>query len=151
MVVIFGAHSSLLFKAFHRQHSGIAPLLPLQVMMSANVGRLRHTIQRTAQTVSSVTIISLSALAADQKQKPHNTATNQRDRSSDTKTSGDQSNTSGDLQITHAIRRGLMKDDNLSNNAKNIKVITANGQVTLRSKCNHSKVSRSERRSFQGG
>jgi len=37
MVVIFGAHSSLLFKAFHRQHSGIAPLLPLQVMMSANV------------------------------------------------------------------------------------------------------------------
>ena len=113
--------------------------------------RLTHIIQRTALTLAAVTIISLKALAADQKQQPDNTATNQRDRSSDTKTSGEQSNTSGDLQITQAIRRGLMKDDNLSNNAKNIKVITANGQVTLRSKCNHSKVSRSERRSFQGG
>ena len=80
--------------------------------------------------------MSLAAVAADQKQDPDNTATNQRDRSGDTKTSGDQSNASADLQITQAIRRGLMKDDNLSSNAKNIKVITANGQVTLRGPVN---------------
>ena len=75
-------------------------------------------------------------MAADQKVEPDNTATNQRDRSGDTRTSGDQSNTSADLQITQAIRRGLMKDNSLSNNAKNIKVITANGQVTLRGPVN---------------
>jgi len=81
--------------------------------------------------------MNLTALAADQKADPNNTATNQRDRSEETKTSGDQSNTSADLRITQAIRRGLMKDDELSSDAKNIKVITANGQVTLRGPVNN--------------
>jgi osmotically-inducible protein OsmY len=83
--------------------------------------------------------MNLTALAADQKVDANNTATNQRDRSGETKTSGDQSNTSDDLQITQAIRRGLMKDDNLSSDAKNIKVITANGQVTLRGPVNNAR------------
>jgi osmotically-inducible protein OsmY len=83
--------------------------------------------------------MNLTALAADQKVDANNTATNQRDRSGETKTSGDQSNTSADLQITQAIRRGLMKDDNLSSDAKNIKVITANGQVTLRGPVNNAR------------
>ena len=71
-------------------------------------------------------------MAADDKTKPDNTATNERDRSDETKTSGDQSNSSADLKITQAIRQALMKDRELSTTAKNIKVITANGQVTLR-------------------
>ena len=57
---------------------------------------------------------------------------NERDRSGETKTSGDQSNSSADLKITQAIRQALMKDSELSTTAKNIKIITANGQVTLR-------------------
>ena len=99
--------------------------------------RLTHVIKRASLTLAGVTIMSLTALAADQKVDSDNTATNQRDRSGETKTSGDQSNTSADLQITQAIRRGLMKDDDLSNDAKNIKVITANGQVTLRGPVNN--------------
>jgi len=71
-------------------------------------------------------------MAADEKTKPDNTATNERDRSGDTKTSGDQSNSSADLKITQAIRQALMKDGELSMTAKNIKVITDNGEVTLR-------------------
>jgi osmotically-inducible protein OsmY len=63
---------------------------------------------------------------------PDNTATNERDRSGETQTSGDQSNSSSDLKITQAIRQALMKDGELSMTAKNIKIITANGQVTLR-------------------
>jgi osmotically-inducible protein OsmY len=75
----------------------------------------------------------LAALAADdEKTKPDNTATNERDRSGKTQTSGDQSNSPADLKITQAIRQALMKDSELSTTAKNIKVITANGQVTLR-------------------
>ena len=77
--------------------------------------------------------LSLAAFAADnEKAKPDNTETNERDRSGETKTSGDQSNSPADLKITQAIRRALMKDGELSTSAKNIKVITANGQVTLR-------------------
>jgi osmotically-inducible protein OsmY len=75
---------------------------------------------------------SLAALAGNEKVKPDNTATNERDRSGETKTSGDQSNSSADLKTTQAVRQALMKDDELSATAKDIKVITANGQVTLR-------------------
>jgi hyperosmotically inducible protein len=75
---------------------------------------------------------SLAALAGDEKAKPDNTATNERDRSGETKTSGDQSNSSADLETTQAIRQALMKDGELSTTAKNIKIITDNGQVTLR-------------------
>ena len=76
--------------------------------------------------------VSLAAIAADDKTKPDNTATNERDRSGETQTSGDQSNSSADLKITQAIRQALMKDSELSMTAKNIKIITDNGQVTLR-------------------
>ena len=76
--------------------------------------------------------VSLTAIAADDKTKPDNTAINERDRSDETKTSGDQSNSSTDLKTTQAIRQALMKDGELSTTAKNIKIITANGHVTLR-------------------
>jgi hypothetical protein len=53
-------------------------------------------------------------MAADDKTKPDNTATNARDRSGETQTSGDQSNSSADLKITQAIRQALIKDSELS-------------------------------------
>jgi len=87
---------------------------------------------RALLVVATVSIISLAALAADEKTNPDNTAINKRDRSGETNTSGDQSNTSADLKTTQAVRQALMQDDELSTTAKNIKVITANGQVTLR-------------------
>jgi len=89
--------------------------------------------KRTLLALACLSAFSLAALAADnEKAKPDNTTTNERDRSGETKTSGDQSNSSADLKITQAIRQALMKDRELSTTAKNIKVITANGQVTLR-------------------
>jgi hyperosmotically inducible periplasmic protein len=88
--------------------------------------------RRTLLILACVTGLSLAAMAADEKTKADNTATNERDRSGETKTSGDQSNNSADLKITQAIRQALMKDGELSTTAKNIKVITENGQVTLR-------------------
>ena len=94
--------------------------------------KLTRTIKQASLALASVSIISLSAMAADEKANADNTAINQRDRSGETATSGDQSNSSADLKITQAIRRALMKDRELSTTAKNIKVVTANGQVTLR-------------------
>ena len=86
--------------------------------------------------LTSLSVVSLAALAGDEKGKPDNTTVNERDRSGETKTSGDQSNSSADLKITQAIRQALMKDGELSMTAKNIKVITADGHVTLRGPVN---------------
>ena len=61
-----------------------------------------------------------------------NTEQNVRDRDSATKTPFDQSENEGDLQITKKIRQNIMADEALSTNAKNIKIITINGVVTLR-------------------
>ena len=89
--------------------------------------------KRTLLALACLGALSLDAFATDnEKAKPDNTATNERDRSGETKTSGDQSNSSADLKVTQAIRRALLKDRELSTTAKNIKIITANGQVTLR-------------------
>jgi hyperosmotically inducible periplasmic protein len=89
--------------------------------------------KRTLLALACLSALSLAAFASDnEKAKPDNTATNERDRSGETQTSGDQSNSSADLKITQDIRRALMKDRELSTTAKNIKVVTANGQVTLR-------------------
>ena len=74
--------------------------------------------------------LALSGIAQD---KPaDNSARNEQDRSGETKTSGDQSNSSDDIKITAAIRRAVMKDDSLTMTAKNVKIITAAGMVTLR-------------------
>ena len=89
--------------------------------------------KRFLLAVAYLSAFTVAALAADDnKLNPDNTATNERDRSGETQTSGDQSNSSADLNITQAIRRALTKDSELSMTAKNIKIITANSHVTLR-------------------
>jgi hyperosmotically inducible periplasmic protein len=88
--------------------------------------------KRILLALACLSAVSLVAMAADEKTNPENTETNARDRSGETETSGDQSNSSADLKITQAIRQALMKDSELSTTAKNIKIITDNGQVTLR-------------------
>ena len=60
-----------------------------------------------------------------------NTGINKRDRDDKTLTPMDQMNNRSDLKITQEIRQALMKDE-FSMDAKNIKVITRNGTVTLR-------------------
>jgi len=89
--------------------------------------------KRTLLVLACVSALSLAAFASDnEKAKPDNTATNERDRSSETQTSGDQSNSKDDVNTTAAIRRAVVKDDSLSAVAKNVKIVTANGTVTLR-------------------
>jgi hyperosmotically inducible periplasmic protein len=93
----------------------------------------KETMKRTLLTLTCLSTLTLAGLAADDKNvNPDNTGKNERDRSGETQTSGDQSNSSADLKTTQAIRQALMKDSDLSATAKNIKVITANGHVTLR-------------------
>jgi hyperosmotically inducible protein len=61
-----------------------------------------------------------------------NSGKNVRDRDNAMKTAGDQSENEADRTITQEIRRAVTSDDTLSTNAKNIKIITNDGTVTLR-------------------
>jgi osmotically-inducible protein OsmY len=87
-----------------------------------------------------LTFLCVSALAgsalAQEKQAPDNTAKNERDRSGESKTSGDQSESAEDIKITAAIRRAVVAEDSLTMTATNVKIITANGVVTLRGPVN---------------
>ena len=70
--------------------------------------------------------VSQNAVEAD------NSGRNVRDRDNQNKTSGDQSENEADRTISQNIRQALTADDSLSTNAKNVKIITNEGVVTLR-------------------
>jgi uncharacterized membrane protein YeaQ/YmgE (transglycosylase-associated protein family)/osmotically-inducible protein OsmY len=61
-----------------------------------------------------------------------NTAMNKKDRDNSNLTPMDQGGSEADRKVTQKIRQALMGDKNLSFTAKNVKVITINGKVTLR-------------------
>jgi hyperosmotically inducible protein len=63
---------------------------------------------------------------------PDNTKRNERDRDAAALTPTDQGNGESDLKITQRIRQAVMADGSLSFNAKNVKIITVGGKVTLR-------------------
>jgi osmotically-inducible protein OsmY len=67
---------------------------------------------------------------------PDNTGRNVRDRGGDTLTPGDQSESQADRTLTQQIRQAVVGDKSLSTTAKNIKIITNNGVVTLRGPVN---------------
>jgi hyperosmotically inducible periplasmic protein len=90
--------------------------------------------------VAAVTVSAPTIRAADYP--ADNSGKNVRDRQDTTATSGDQSNAKSDVAITQAIRRAVMADKRLSTNAHNVKIITANGAVTLRGPVNNTEEKR---------
>ena len=61
-----------------------------------------------------------------------NSGRNERDRNEATKTAGDQAENESDRMISQNIRQAIVKDDSVSTNGKNAKIITVDGTVTLR-------------------
>jgi hyperosmotically inducible protein len=61
-----------------------------------------------------------------------NTKVNERDRSKDEPTADQQKDNRSDRDITQQIRQSIMNDKSLSTYAHNVKIITQNGQVTLK-------------------
>ena len=91
----------------------------------------------TLLLLSMVLMVGCSKNPSEDKQvsqtvAPDNTGRNVRDRDNQTKTPGDQSENEADRTITQNIRQALTADDSLSTNAKNVKIITNDGTVTLR-------------------
>jgi hyperosmotically inducible protein len=96
-------------------------LLSLLVPSTLALGCERHDTVGTAQTTATPPLTN----------RVDNTAVNARDISG-APTPMDQGEGRADLETTQHIRQALMADDSLSLDAKNIKVITKNGTVTLR-------------------
>ena len=63
---------------------------------------------------------------------PDNSAVNVRDRAPGAMTADQQSNAKSDVELTRRIRRAVVKDHSLSMLAHNVKIVSANGSVTLR-------------------
>lgn len=61
-----------------------------------------------------------------------NTEKNERDREPGALTPGDQGESEADRGITRQIRQSVVGEEGLSMNAKNVKIITNDGVVTLR-------------------
>ena len=75
---------------------------------------------------------ALAQEPATQPAAPDNTKVNERDRSKDEPTADQQKDNRSDQDITQQIRQSIMKDKSLSTYAHNVKIITQNGQVTLK-------------------
>ena len=102
---------------------------------SAGHSVVHPNMKRITLSILCISALTFAAYAEDENSaaKPaDNTARNERDASGDSKTSGDQSESPEDIKITAAIRRAIVADDSLTMTATNVKIITADGKVTLR-------------------
>ena len=94
--------------------------------------RTRTLLFSTSVLVGSFLVpFGASFAQTDANKAADNTAINQRDTGHQTLTPIDQSNKPADLKMTQEIRRAIVKDE-VSTDAKNIKIITIDGAVTLR-------------------
>ena len=82
---------------------------------------------------SAASLLPFAAQASESPDsKADNSGRNVRDRNSTELTPLDQGNSPADRNTTAQIRKQIMALDEMSMNAKNVKIITANGKVTLR-------------------
>ena len=82
--------------------------------------------------LGSIAIFVLALQTSAFSQAPDNTKVNRRDRNGATATADQQKGNRSDAEITREIRRSITQDKGLSTYAKNVKVITNGGNVTLR-------------------
>jgi hyperosmotically inducible protein len=75
---------------------------------------------------------ALAQEPAGQQTAPDNTKVNERDRSQDAPSADQEKDNRSDQDITQQIRQSIMNDKSLSTYAHNVKIITQNGQVTLK-------------------
>lgn len=93
------------------------------------------TLRRLSLALATLAVpaaIGVSALAADHGADADNTKRNVEDRDSATITPLDQGGSQADRTITQQIRKAVVAHDGLSVNAKNSKIMTIDGVVTLR-------------------
>lgn len=84
---------------------------------------------KMALTMLAVLLSSSVVFAQDEMD---NSKVNRRDRNTNALTAGQQSSKTTDTEISRRIREEVMSHPDLSVYAQNVKIITVNGQVTLK-------------------
>jgi len=98
-----------------------------------NISRSFKTFILVGALLGSGTLVMAQQSADTDTSAPaDNTKVNQRDHNTNAPTADQQKNTQSDRNITQQIRKSIMKDKSLSTYAHNVKIITQNGQVTLK-------------------
>lgn len=72
------------------------------------------------------------ACGGDGRVEADNTKKNAQDGGGKPLTAMDQGNSAADIEMTQKIRQAIVADESLSSNARNVKIITNGGAVTLR-------------------
>jgi len=87
-----------------------------------------------ACAIAGALVVGSSPVTAEQHggTKADNTERNVRDRGDKTLTPMDQGGSAADRDVTAAIRKAIVDNDELSTNAQNVKIVTVAGVVTLR-------------------
>jgi osmotically-inducible protein OsmY len=97
------------------------------VLIAALAGCDQMNVDRTAAPLPETT-----APATPDNTSPDNTAVNERDATGATKTPIDQDENPADVERTAEIRKRILDQPDLSISARNAKVMTSQGKVTLR-------------------
>lgn len=87
---------------------------------------------KTAVAALAAMLLLASCTKDDAPKRADNTAINARDKAPEAVTPLDQGNGTADLDVTQQIRKQLIADESLSGDAKNAKIITSSGVITLR-------------------
>jgi len=91
-----------------------------------------HRSRRAGFALTLASALLIPVLSAGAQVPADNTKVNKQDRAKDAATADQQKENSSDREITQKIRQSLMDDKTLSTYAHNVKVITQDGQVTLK-------------------
>jgi osmotically-inducible protein OsmY len=82
--------------------------------------------------LGSASVIAQESATQNAPVPADNTKVNQRDHNASEPTADQQKDNRSDRDITQQIRKSIMNDKSLSTYAHNVKIVTQNGQVTLK-------------------
>jgi hyperosmotically inducible periplasmic protein len=91
-----------------------------------------NSLIQKAKSVLTISILICATSALYAQVQPDNTAVNQRDRNASEPTADQQKMNAADQQLSASIRKQIMEDKSLSTDAHNVKIISQNGEVTLK-------------------
>ena len=95
----------------------------------------QHLARRVGRAAAIAVLFAVPVWATPQapaQTQPDNTKVNQRDRAKTAVTADQQKENTADRTTTQKIRQSIMKDKSLSSYAHNVKIVTMDGQVTLK-------------------
>jgi osmotically-inducible protein OsmY len=92
----------------------------------------QHHGRRWLRALVAAVVLTGPALPAMAQTPADNTKVNKQDRAKGAVTADQQKESAADRELTQKIRKAIMADKSLSSYAHNVKIVTQDGQVTLK-------------------